>query len=58
MQMVSAIRFTDIEGTPAPRFIAFGQVIGIHIDDRFIKDGLLDAAAMQPITRLVTRNIL
>jgi flavin reductase (DIM6/NTAB) family NADH-FMN oxidoreductase RutF len=28
-----------------------GQVIGIHIDDRFIRDGLLDTAAMRPIAR-------
>lgn len=41
---LQTIRLTDTEGTPAPRFIAFGQVIGIHIDDRFIKNGLLDAA--------------
>ena len=36
---------------PAPRFIAFGQVIGVHIDERFIKDGLLDTGAMKPIAR-------
>ena len=29
----------------------FGQVVGIHIDDRFIKDGRLDTAAMAPIAR-------
>ena len=29
-----------------------GQVVGVHIDERFIKDGLLDtAAAMRPIAR-------
>jgi len=28
-----------------------GRVIGIHIDDRFIKDGRLDTAAMKPIAR-------
>jgi hypothetical protein len=26
-------------------------VIGVHIDERFIKDGILDTAAMQPIAR-------
>ena len=31
--------------------VEFGQVIGMHIDDRFIKDGLLDTAAMRPIAR-------
>jgi flavin reductase (DIM6/NTAB) family NADH-FMN oxidoreductase RutF len=29
----------------------FGQVIGIHVDERFIVDGLLDTAAMMPIAR-------
>src|SRR5262245_4446018 len=45
------IRLDDINGAPAPRFIAFGQVIGVHIDERFIKGGLLDTAAMKPIMR-------
>jgi len=45
------IQLTDIDGNPAPRFIAFGQVVGIHIDERFIKDGLLDTGAMMPISR-------
>lgn len=44
-------RLNDIDGNPAPRFIAFGQVIGVHIDERFIRDGLLDTAAMKPIMR-------
>jgi hypothetical protein len=26
-------------------------VVGIHIDDAFIKDGLVDTAAMKPIAR-------
>ena len=29
-----------------------GRVIGIHIDDRYIRDGRVDTAAMQPIARL------
>jgi len=45
------IRLDDIDGKPAPRFIAFGQVIGIFVDERFIKDGLVDTAAMRPIMR-------
>ena len=27
------------------------QVVGIHIDDRFIVDGVVDTAAMRPIAR-------
>jgi len=48
---LQTVRPTDIDGNLAPRFIAFGQVIGIHIDERFIKNGLLDTAAMKPIAR-------
>jgi flavin reductase (DIM6/NTAB) family NADH-FMN oxidoreductase RutF len=28
-----------------------GQVVGVHIDDRFIKNGRLDTAALQPLAR-------
>lgn len=48
---LQTVRLNDINGDPAPRFIAFGQVIGMHIDERFIKDGLLDIGAMKPIAR-------
>jgi flavin reductase (DIM6/NTAB) family NADH-FMN oxidoreductase RutF len=48
---LQTVRLKDVDGKPAPRFIAFGQVIGIHIDEHFIKNGLLDTAAMKPIAR-------
>ena len=38
-------------GSRSHRHVVFGQVVGIHIDDRFIKDGRLDTAAMAPIAR-------
>ena len=28
-----------------------GLVVGVHIDERYIKNGLLDSAAMKPIAR-------
>ncbi len=30
----------------------FGEVVGIHIDDRFVRDGRVDTAAMRLIGRL------
>lgn len=36
----------------APNFTVFGRVVAIHVDDRFIRDGLVDTAAMRPIARL------
>ena len=32
--------------------VIFGRVIGIHIDDRFIKDGRVNTVAMRPIARM------
>ena len=36
----------------ADDYLVIGRVIGIHIDDRFIHEGRVDTAAMQPIARL------
>jgi flavin reductase (DIM6/NTAB) family NADH-FMN oxidoreductase RutF len=36
--------------------VVFGQVIGIHIDDAFIRDGMVDSGALQPIARLGYRE--
>ncbi len=32
--------------------VVFGLVVGVYIDDAFIKDGLVDTGAMRPIARL------
>lgn len=32
-------------------YLVIGQVVGIHIEDRYIVDGLVDTAAMRPIAR-------
>jgi len=38
-------------GKPAYSVI-FGQVVGVYIDDGFLKDGRVDTGAMRPIARL------
>jgi flavin reductase (DIM6/NTAB) family NADH-FMN oxidoreductase RutF len=42
---------SDLEGRDLDTHVVFGQVIGVHIDDRFIRNGFLDTAAMKPIAR-------
>jgi flavin reductase (DIM6/NTAB) family NADH-FMN oxidoreductase RutF len=37
-------------------FLVLGQVVGVHIDDRFLVDGLVDTAAMRPIARAGYRD--
>jgi flavin reductase (DIM6/NTAB) family NADH-FMN oxidoreductase RutF len=50
-KVVQIVSLNDLLGRPLDRHVVFGQVIGIHIDERFIKNGLLDTAAMKPIAR-------
>src|SRR5262249_15072709 len=50
-KLLQIIDLVDLEGRPSHRHVVFGQVVGIHIDDRFIKNGRLDTAAMAPIAR-------
>jgi len=48
---LQTVHLKDMSGEATQSYVVFGQVVGIHIDDRFIKDGLLDTAAMRPIAR-------
>jgi flavin reductase (DIM6/NTAB) family NADH-FMN oxidoreductase RutF len=50
-KLLQIVDLRDLDGHSSQRFVAFGQVLGVYIDDRFIKDGRLDTAAMQPIAR-------
>ncbi|MDB5592766.1 flavin reductase family protein [Enterovirga sp.] len=48
---LQTIRPTLLDGRQGEHFIVMGQVVGVHVDDRFIVDGLVDTAAMRPIMR-------
>jgi flavin reductase (DIM6/NTAB) family NADH-FMN oxidoreductase RutF len=48
---LQTVRLRDCAGVITGNYVVFGQVVGIHIDERFIKEGLLDTAAMRPIAR-------
>jgi flavin reductase (DIM6/NTAB) family NADH-FMN oxidoreductase RutF len=50
-KLLRIVELDALDGTPADCHVAFGQVVGVHIDDRFIVDGRLDTAAMRPIAR-------
>jgi flavin reductase (DIM6/NTAB) family NADH-FMN oxidoreductase RutF len=36
---------------PVDSHVVFGEVVGVHIDDRYVVNGVLDTAALQPIAR-------
>jgi len=55
----AALECVFLESRPVPRrggdhiyHMVFGEVVGIHIDDRFIRDGRVDTSAMQVLTRM------
>src|SRR3954468_8553399 len=56
-QPASTVPLQDHQGNPIEGFIVIGLVVGVHIDERYIKNGLLDSAAMKPIARAATTII-
>jgi flavin reductase (DIM6/NTAB) family NADH-FMN oxidoreductase RutF len=45
------VALKDLDGAAIDRWLVLGQVVGIHIDERFVRDGKVDTALMQPIAR-------
>ena len=50
-RLVKIVPMETAAGDPADCYVVFGEVVGVHIDDRFIVNGRLDTAAMKPIAR-------
>ncbi len=48
---LQTVPLNDVDGAAAGGYVVFGQVVGVYIDERFIKDGRLDTGAMRPIAR-------
>ncbi|HEX2216043.1 MAG TPA: flavin reductase family protein [Xanthobacteraceae bacterium] len=48
---LKTVDLTDLDGRDTDRHLVLGVVVGVHIEDRFIKDGMVDTAAMKPIAR-------
>jgi flavin reductase (DIM6/NTAB) family NADH-FMN oxidoreductase RutF len=50
-KVTQVLRLQDMEGKETGGTVVFGQVIGFHIDERCMKNGRFDLAAVQPIAR-------
>ena len=50
-RLLKIVSVDDLAGKPLDCHVVFGQVVGVHIDQRFIVNGRLDTAAMKPIAR-------
>ena len=53
---LQTVPLVPLEGGGARYFLVIGQVVGIHIEDRYVVDGLVDTAAMRPIGRAGYRD--
>lgn len=50
-KLLSMTELTDLEGNLTDRWMVLGQVVGVHIDDRYLKNGLYDITMAQPLAR-------
>lgn len=50
-RVVHAVELRDIDGAPADQFLVVGQVVGVHLDERFVSGGRVETAAIRPIAR-------
>ncbi|HLX80748.1 MAG TPA: flavin reductase family protein [Burkholderiales bacterium] len=50
-KMTQVVRVLDVDGRETGGVVVYGQVIGMHIDERFMKNGRFDLGAVRPIAR-------
>jgi len=50
-RLVKVVELTPLDGSDAAYFMAIGQVVGVHIDDRVMRDGYVDTVLLQIVSR-------
>lgn len=50
-KLLQVVHLHDLHGKPTDNWLALGQVVGVHIQKAYLKDGLFDTHAAQPIMR-------
>jgi len=50
-RVTELVKLKDVEGRDSGRRLVLGCVVGIHLDERFVRGGRIDTAAMRPIAR-------
>jgi flavin reductase (DIM6/NTAB) family NADH-FMN oxidoreductase RutF len=55
-RLTQIVDLVDLDGNRAPSTMVIGQVVGVHIDERAIRNGRFDPEIGQPITRLGYRD--
>ena len=50
-RVTEVVKLKDLDGSDSGRRLVLGRVVGVHIDQRFVRNGRIDSAAMRPIAR-------
>jgi flavin reductase (DIM6/NTAB) family NADH-FMN oxidoreductase RutF len=50
-KLLQVVRLHTLDGKPMDNWLALGQVVGVHIQNTYLKDGLFDTQAAQPVMR-------
>ncbi len=50
-KVVQIIQLAGCDGARLDTWLVLGEVVGVHIDDAYLKDGIFDTAAARPIAR-------
>jgi flavin reductase (DIM6/NTAB) family NADH-FMN oxidoreductase RutF len=50
-RVTQMVNLVDVDGRDTGRRLVLGRVVGVHLDERFVKNGRVDSAAMRPIAR-------
>jgi flavin reductase (DIM6/NTAB) family NADH-FMN oxidoreductase RutF len=50
-KLLQIVQLHDVHGNRLEQYLALGQVVGVHIDTQYLRNGFFDTAAAQPIMR-------
>ena len=50
-KVTQIIHLNALDGSATAAHLVLGQVVGVHLDRHFLKDGMFDTAAVQPLAR-------
>jgi len=50
-RLVEIVQLHDLDGGTLDQYVTIGQIVGVHIDRAYLKDGLFDLIATHPVQR-------
>ena len=51
-RVVHHLELRDVDGRQTDQHLVIGQVVGVHLDEQAIVDGVVDTARLRPVARL------